>query len=92
MRPCIVALLATHDTLVSGGTFSLANLSWSCATTTSVYFLTAIKELLPMQPGDVPATFADVEDLKADIGFEPKTSIEDGVRRFVAWYRDYHHC
>jgi UDP-glucuronate 4-epimerase len=48
--------------------------------------------MLPIQPGDVPATFADVEDLKADIGFEPKTSIEDGVRRFVAWYRDYHHC
>jgi UDP-glucuronate 4-epimerase len=53
---------------------------------------TAVINMLPIQPGDVPATFADVEDLKADIGFEPKTSIEDGVRRFVAWYRDYHHC
>jgi UDP-glucuronate 4-epimerase len=47
--------------------------------------------MLPMQPGDVPATFADVEDLKADIGFEPNTSLEDGVRRFVAWYLDYYH-
>ena len=51
---------------------------------------TAKKNLLPMQPGDVPATYADVADLKADIGFEPKTSIEDGVKRFVAWYRDYY--
>jgi UDP-glucuronate 4-epimerase len=38
----------------------------------------------------VPATCADVEDLKADIGFEPKTPVEEGVRRFVAWYRDYY--
>jgi UDP-glucuronate 4-epimerase len=51
---------------------------------------TATKNLLPMQPGDVPATFADVEELKADIGFEPKTSIEEGVKRFVAWYREYY--
>jgi len=51
---------------------------------------TAKKNMLPMQPGDVPATFADVEDLKADVGFEPKTPIEEGVKRFVAWYRDYY--
>ena len=51
---------------------------------------TATKNMLPMQPGDVPATFADIEDLKADIGFEPKTPIEEGVKRFVAWYRDYY--
>ena len=51
---------------------------------------TATKNMLPMQPGDVPATFADMEDLKADIGFEPKTPIEEGVKRFVAWYRDYY--
>jgi UDP-glucuronate 4-epimerase len=50
----------------------------------------AKKNMLPMQPGDVPATFADVEDLKSDIGFEPKTPIEEGVRRFVAWYRDFY--
>jgi UDP-glucuronate 4-epimerase len=52
---------------------------------------TAVMNMLPMQPGDVPATFADVEDLKADIGFEPNTSLENGVRRFVAWYLDYYH-
>ena len=51
---------------------------------------TATKNMLPMQPGDVPATFADIEDLKADVGFEPKTPIEEGVKRFVAWYRDYY--
>jgi len=51
---------------------------------------TATKNMLPLQRGDVPATFADVANLKADIGFEPKTPIEEGVRRFVAWYRDYY--
>ncbi|MGZ8402797.1 MAG: NAD-dependent epimerase [Rhodoplanes sp.] len=49
----------------------------------------AVIELLPMQPGDVPATYADVTDLAAAVGFKPKTPIEEGVRRFVAWYRTY---
>jgi UDP-glucuronate 4-epimerase len=47
-------------------------------------------ELVPMQPGDVPETRADVDDLMRDVGFRPTTSIETGVRNFVAWYRDYH--
>ncbi|WP_027528597.1 NAD-dependent epimerase [Bradyrhizobium sp. Ec3.3] len=51
---------------------------------------TAVKELLPMQPGDVPATFADVGDLTRDTGFAPSTPIEIGVRNFVGWYRDYY--
>lgn len=51
---------------------------------------TAIKELLPMQPGDVLETFADVEDLMRDTGFAPSTPIEHGVRNFVAWYRDHY--
>jgi UDP-glucuronate 4-epimerase len=50
----------------------------------------AIKEMLPMQPGDVPATYADIEDLARDIGFRPSTTIEDGIKRFADWYRDYH--
>ncbi len=50
----------------------------------------AIKEMLPMQPGDVPATFADVEALVRDVGFRPSTRIEDGVRAIVTWFRDYH--
>ena len=50
----------------------------------------AKKNLLPLQAGDVPDTFADVSDLVADVGYRPRTSVEEGVARFVAWYRDYH--
>jgi len=50
----------------------------------------AVKEMLPMQPGDVTETFADIDDLARDTGFRPQTSIEDGLRNFVAWYRDYY--
>ncbi len=50
----------------------------------------AIKNFLPLQPGDVPATCADVDDLTRDVGFRPSTPIEVGVERFVQWYRDYH--
>jgi UDP-glucuronate 4-epimerase len=50
----------------------------------------AKKNFLPMQPGDVPATYADVSDLAADIGFKPDTSIEEGIKRFVAWYMEYY--
>jgi UDP-glucuronate 4-epimerase len=51
---------------------------------------TAQKNFLPMQQGDVPATYADVSDLVAAVGFQPSTSIETGVRRFVEWYRGYY--
>jgi UDP-glucuronate 4-epimerase len=51
---------------------------------------TAEKRMLPMQPGDVPATYADVEALVQDVGFAPKTPIADGVRAFVQWYRSYY--
>jgi UDP-glucuronate 4-epimerase len=51
---------------------------------------TAQKNMLPMQPGDVPATYADVDDLIRDVGFKPATPIETGVARFVEWYRQYH--
>ncbi len=50
----------------------------------------AEKNFLPMQPGDVPATYADVDALVQDVGFAPKTPIGDGVRAFVAWYRSYY--
>jgi len=50
----------------------------------------ANKNLLPMQPGDVPETFADIDDLARDVGFRPQTSIEDGIARFVDWYRGYY--
>ena len=52
----------------------------------------ARKELLPMQPGDVAMTCADTRDLFRDVGFRPKTSVEDGIARFVDWFRDYHEC
>ena len=51
---------------------------------------TAVKNMLPMQLGDVPATYADVAALEQDVGFAPRTSIETGVARFVAWYRAYY--
>jgi len=51
---------------------------------------TAIKNLLPMQPGDVPCTYADVDDLIKDVGFKPTTSIEEGLGRFVEWYQKYY--
>jgi UDP-glucuronate 4-epimerase len=50
----------------------------------------AVKEFEPMQPGDVPATYADVDDLVATVDFRPRTAIEDGVASFVGWYRGYH--
>jgi UDP-glucuronate 4-epimerase len=50
----------------------------------------AVRELLPMQPGDVPQTYADVADLERAVGFRPKTPIGEGVRRFVEWFRKYH--
>ncbi len=49
----------------------------------------AVRELKPMQPGDVPATYADIEPLREAIGYEPTTTIADGVPRFVEWYRAY---
>ena len=50
----------------------------------------AYKIFLPMQPGDVPCTYADMNDLARDFGFQPRTSIDQGLRRFVQWYREYY--
>ena len=50
----------------------------------------AIKNILPMQPGDVPATYADVEDLILDVDYKPTTRVEDGIEQFVEWYRSYY--
>ncbi len=52
--------------------------------------MTARKNMLPMQPGDVMDTSADTEELYRDIGFKPETSVEEGVKRFVDWYRDFY--
>ncbi|WP_150049423.1 NAD-dependent epimerase [Methylomonas rhizoryzae] len=53
---------------------------------------TAEKNLLPLQPGDVPDTYADVEALVTDVGYKPNTSIQVGIERFVSWYREYYRC
>ena len=50
----------------------------------------AVLELLPMQDGDVPATEADVASLEADFGYRPQVKVEDGIQRFVDWYREYY--
>jgi UDP-glucuronate 4-epimerase len=52
---------------------------------------TAIKNLMPMQLGDVPDTSADVEALARDVGYRPSTELEDGVKKFVEWYLEYYH-
>jgi UDP-glucuronate 4-epimerase len=49
----------------------------------------AIREMAPMQPGDVAETRADVDDLMREVGFRPSTTIEDGIRQFAAWFRAY---
>jgi len=51
---------------------------------------TAKKNMLPIQPGDVPATYADVTDLVEDLGYKPATPIQEGVEKFVKWYRDFY--
>jgi UDP-glucuronate 4-epimerase len=51
---------------------------------------TAQKEFLGLQPGDVPATYADIDDLARDVGFTPETRIEVGIEKFIAWYKDYY--
>ncbi len=51
--------------------------------------LKAQKNLLPLQAGDVPDTYADVAELTTDVGYSPSTPVETGIKRFVAWYREY---
>ena len=50
----------------------------------------ADKNFMPLQPGDVPATYANVDDLVKDFAYKPNTSIEDGIARFVSWYKEYY--
>lgn len=50
----------------------------------------AKKEFLDLQPGDVPATYADIDDLMEDVGFKPNTSIESGIKQFITWFKEYY--
>jgi nucleoside-diphosphate-sugar epimerase len=54
------------------------------------YDFNAHKQLVPMQPGDVPVTYADTEALEADVGFKPSTSLRDGLRKFAQWYKSFY--
>lgn len=55
------------------------------------YDFDAHKELVPMQPGDVPVTYADTTPLERDYGFKPSTNLRDGLRKFAEWYKEYYH-
>lgn len=54
------------------------------------YDFEAHKELVAMQPGDVPVTYADVSELERDFGFKPSTALRDGLRKFAEWYREFY--
>ena len=54
------------------------------------YDVEAHKELVPMQPGDVPVTYADTSALERDFGFRPSTPLRDGLRAFAKWYKEYY--
>ena len=56
------------------------------------YDFEAHKELVPMQPGDVPVTYADTSVLERDFGFKPTTSLRDGLKKFAQWYKQYYNC
>ena len=56
------------------------------------YDFEAHKELVPMQPGDVPITYADTTPLEEDFGFKPATPLREGLRAFAEWYADYYKC
>ena len=52
--------------------------------------VTATREMMPLQPGDVPITYADVSDLATDLGYQPNTDVQEGIRNFVNWYKEYY--
>ncbi len=72
------------------GNHSPVELNYLIEVIESALGIKAHKNMLPLQPGDVAETFAEVNDLMNDVGFQPKTPIEEGIAHFVAWYREYH--
>jgi UDP-glucuronate 4-epimerase len=91
--------LADHqDTLISKAPYKLYNIGNNSPIELMAFIEViekalgkqATKNLLPMQPGDVYSTYADVDDLMRDVGFKPGTPVEEGIERFVQWYRDYY--
>ena len=57
---------------------------------TDNYDFESHKELVPMQPGDVPITYADTSDLEKDFGFKPSTSLREGLNKFAKWYKEFY--
>ena len=88
----------TPDPGTSNAPFRIFNIGNNAPVKLTVYIealedalgKTAIKEMLPLQPGDVPDTFADVSELEAAVGYKPATPVKEGVARFVDWYRAYY--
>jgi UDP-glucuronate 4-epimerase len=86
------------DPATSSAPFRIYNIGNNAPVDLSKYISTledclgkkAVKNLLPLQAGDVPDTFADVDDLVRDVGYKPATSVETGIRRFVEWYLEYY--
>jgi UDP-glucuronate 4-epimerase len=72
------------------GNSSPVELRQFIASLQEVIGIDAILEMMPMQPGDVPATFADVGPLEAAVGFRPRTELRDGLTKFFEWYRSYY--
>jgi len=94
----VAGTLAAHDRPPANGAHQIYNLGNHhpeqlldfIAVLERLLGRTATKEFLPLQPGDVPESFADIEASRRDLGFDPRTTIEVGLARFVEWYRQYH--
>jgi UDP-glucuronate 4-epimerase len=89
-QPAMAATGSAPHTIYNIGNHTPITLAHFIATLETALGRKAQKRYLPMQPGDVPATFADVERLARVAGFAPRTPIEEGIRRFVAWYLGYY--
>ena len=94
----VAGTLAAHDRPPANGAHQIYNLGNHhpeqlldfIAVLERLLGRTATKEFLPLQPGDVPESFADIEASRRDLGFDPQTTIEVGLARFVEWYKQYH--
>lgn len=89
-QPPVVSPSEAPHRLFNIGNSSPVTVATFIETLESVLGARAKQRMRPMQPGDVPATYADVRDLEAAVGFRPETSLQIGLEKFVAWYRDYY--
>lgn len=82
-RNFLISVLAFYATDVLWSVFEMRKLALAMFIDTSLYFV-------PMQPGDVPVTYADTSALERDFGYKPSTSLRTGLRNFAEWYKDYY--